>query len=96
MSHPHPFTLTGNRVFNMFLWMPPSAGRAGDILMADSTIFTMLFGGDQTLEHFWKYIAARLEMVPSGAASAEPDIDGGGTQACRFERLRGSPAPWIW
>ena len=62
MSHPHPFTLTGNRVFNMFLWMPPSGGRAGDILMAGSTIFTTLFGGDQNLEHFWN-IAAGLEMV---------------------------------
>jgi hypothetical protein len=59
MSHPHPFTLAGNRVFNMFLWMPPSGGRAGDILMADSTIFTTLFGGDESLEHFWKNIATK-------------------------------------
>jgi hypothetical protein len=59
MSHPHPFTQAGNRVFNMFLWMPPASGRAGDILMADSTIFTTLFGGDESLEHFWKNIATR-------------------------------------
>jgi hypothetical protein len=59
MSHPHPFTQAGNRVFNMFLWMPPAGGRAGDILMADSTIFTTLFGGDESLEHFWKNIATR-------------------------------------
>jgi hypothetical protein len=59
MSNPHPFTQAGNRVFNMFLWMPPNGGRAGDILLADSTIFTTLFGGDESLQHFWKNIAAR-------------------------------------
>jgi len=59
MSHPHPFTQMGNRVFNMFLWMPPSGERAGDILLADSTIFTTLFGGDESLETFWKNIATK-------------------------------------
>ena len=59
MSHPHPFTRMGNRVFNMFLWIPPSGGRAGDILFADSTIFTTLFGGDDSLEHFWRNIATK-------------------------------------
>ncbi|HEY1270613.1 MAG TPA: hypothetical protein VGF08_01450 [Terriglobales bacterium] len=59
MSNPHPFTQAGNRVFNMFLWMPPDGSRAGDILLADSTIFTTLFGGDESLQHFWKNIAAR-------------------------------------
>jgi hypothetical protein len=59
MSHPHPFTEAGNRMFNMFLWMPPSDGRAGDILLADSTIFTTLFGGDESLECFWKNIATK-------------------------------------
>jgi len=57
MSHPHPFTEAGNREFNMFLWMPPNGKRAGDILFADSTIFTTLFGGDQSLENFWRNIA---------------------------------------
>jgi len=57
MSHPHPFTETGNREFNMFLWMPPNGNRAGDILFADSTIFTTLFGGDKSLENFWKNLA---------------------------------------
>ena len=52
VSHPHPFTEAGNREFNMFLWMPPSGKRAGDILLADSTIFTTLFGGDESLERF--------------------------------------------
>jgi len=40
----------------MFLWMPPDGKRAGDILLADSTIFTTLFGGDESLERFWKNI----------------------------------------
>ena len=44
MSRPHPFTEAGNREFNMFLWMPPSGDRAGDVLLADSTIFSTLFG----------------------------------------------------
>jgi hypothetical protein len=59
MSKPHPFTQAGNREFNMFLWIPPGNGRAGDILLADSTIFTTLFGVDESLERFWKNIAAK-------------------------------------
>lgn len=59
MSHPHPFTEAGNREFNMFLWMPPGGKRAGDILLADSTIFTTLFGGDESLERFWKNIVTK-------------------------------------
>jgi hypothetical protein len=57
MSRPHPFTNAGNREFNMFLWMPPDGERAGDILFADSTIFTTLFGGDESLENFWRNLA---------------------------------------
>ncbi len=59
LSRPHPFTAMGNREFNMFLWMPPSGGRAGDILLADSTIFTTLFGGDASLECFWTNLATK-------------------------------------
>jgi hypothetical protein len=59
LSKPHPFTEAGNREFNMFLWMPPSGERAGDILLADSTIFTTLFGGDESLHHFWKNLATK-------------------------------------
>ncbi|MGH9886940.1 MAG: hypothetical protein ACREBE_15540, partial [bacterium] len=59
LSHPHPFTQAGNRDFNMFLWMPPAAKRAGDILLADSTIFTTLFGGDESLDRFWRNLATR-------------------------------------
>ena len=57
MSKPHPFTEAGNREFNMFLWMPPDGDRAGDVLLADSTIFSTLFGGDESLQNFWKNIA---------------------------------------
>ncbi len=59
LSRPHPFTQAGDKEFNMFLWMPPSGDRAGDIMLADSTIFTTLFGGDESLERFWKNIAAK-------------------------------------
>ena len=57
LSKPHPFTEAGNREFNMFLWMPPSGDRAGDVLLADSTIFSTLFGRDESLERFWKNLA---------------------------------------
>ncbi|MGV9379654.1 hypothetical protein ACWDRB_27790 [Nonomuraea sp. NPDC003707] len=56
MSRPHPFTEAGNTEFNMFLWMPPRGERAGDVLMADSTIFSSLFGGDESLRNFWRNI----------------------------------------
>jgi hypothetical protein len=59
MSRPHPFTEAGNQEFNMFLWMPPAGERGGDILLADSTIFSTLFGGDASLEQFWKNLATR-------------------------------------
>jgi len=57
MSRPHPFTQAGNREFNMLLWMPPDGDRAGDIVFADSTIFTTLFGGTESLENFWRNLA---------------------------------------
>lgn len=57
LTHPHPFTEAGEREFNAFLWMPPAGARAGDILIADSTIFTTLFGGDESLQRFWRNLA---------------------------------------
>ena len=57
MSRPHPFTEAGNTEFNMFLWMPPDGNRAGDVLFADSTIFSTLFGADESLRNFWRNIA---------------------------------------
>jgi hypothetical protein len=59
LSKPHPFIESGNHELNMFLWMPPAGKRAGDILLADSTIFTTLFGGDDSLERFWKNLAIK-------------------------------------
>jgi hypothetical protein len=56
-SKPHPFTAAGNREFNMFLWMPPSGSRGGDVLLADSTIFSTLFGVSESLENFWRNLA---------------------------------------
>ena len=56
-SKPHPFTEAGNREFNMFLWMPPSGSRGGDVLLADSTIFSTLFGVSESLENFWRNLA---------------------------------------
>jgi hypothetical protein len=50
---PHPFTEAGNREFNTLLWVPPADERAGDILIVDSTVFSTLFGVDESLERFW-------------------------------------------
>jgi hypothetical protein len=57
LSRPHPFTEAGNREFNACIWIPPAGHRAGDILMADSTVFSTLFGVDESLECFWRNIA---------------------------------------
>ena len=57
LSKPHPFTQEGNTEFNMFLWMPPEGDRAGDVLFADSTIFSTLFGADESLHNFWRNLA---------------------------------------
>lgn len=54
LSRPHPFTEAGNREFNSFVWMPPGGSRGGDVLLADSTIFSTLFGADASLKRFWK------------------------------------------
>lgn len=58
LSKPHPFTNAGNTEFNTFLWMPPQGARAGDVLVVDSTVFSTLFGRDESLERFWKNIVA--------------------------------------
>jgi hypothetical protein len=56
-DRPHPFTAAGNTEFNCLLWMPPSGERAGDIVLVDSTNFTTLFGGTDSLKNFWKNLA---------------------------------------
>ena len=57
LERPHPFTTAGNRELNALLWMPPRDERAGHILLVDSTHFTTLFGGTDSLAHFWKNLA---------------------------------------
>lgn len=54
---PHPFTAAGHKELNALIWMPPDGKRAGDILLADSTIFTDLFGASESLCKFWRNIA---------------------------------------
>jgi hypothetical protein len=56
-TRPHPFTAAGNTEFNCVLWMPPEGSRAGDIVLVDSTHFTTLFGGTESLVHFWRNLA---------------------------------------
>ena len=57
LERPHPFTAAGNTELNCLLWAPPAERRAGDILMVDSTNFTTLFGGTESLENFWRNLA---------------------------------------
>jgi hypothetical protein len=53
-DRPHPFTAAGNTEFNALIWMPPTGVRAGDIVLVDSTNFTTLFGGTDSLRFFWR------------------------------------------
>jgi hypothetical protein len=57
LERPHPFTLSGHTEFNCLLWMPPAAERAGNIVLVDSTHFTTLFGGTDSLKNFWRNLA---------------------------------------
>jgi hypothetical protein len=57
-DRPHPFSAAGNAEFNALLWMPPAGKRAGDILVMDSTHFTTLFGGTDSLKAFWSNLAS--------------------------------------
>ena len=56
-ERPHPFTAAGNSEFNCLLWMPPNQQRTGDIVLVNSTNFTTLFGGTDSLENFWRNLA---------------------------------------
>ncbi|WNG88914.1 hypothetical protein C6A87_006825 [Mycobacterium sp. ITM-2016-00317] len=57
-GRPHPFTDAGGSAFNAVVWMPPDGDRAGDIVLVDSTHFTTLFGGTQSLQNLWRNLAA--------------------------------------
>lgn len=54
---PHPFTAAGNTEFNAVIWMPPGGDRSGDIVLIDSTHFTTLFGGTDSLRRLWRNLA---------------------------------------
>ncbi|MFF3566280.1 hypothetical protein [Nocardia jiangxiensis] len=56
-ARPHPFTAAGNTEFNALIWMPPDGTRAGDIVLIDSTNFTTLFGGTDSLQNLWHNLA---------------------------------------
>lgn len=56
-NRPHPFTSAGNTEFNALIWMPPEGRRAGDIVLIDSTHFTTLFGGTDSLKNLWHNLA---------------------------------------
>jgi hypothetical protein len=56
-NRPHPFTAEGNTEFNALIWMPPSGQRSGDIVLIDSTHFTTLFGGTDSLRNLWHNLA---------------------------------------
>jgi len=54
---PHPFTAAGNTEFNALISMPPAGQRAGEIVLIDSTHFTTLFGGTDSLRNLWRNLA---------------------------------------
>jgi hypothetical protein len=56
-QRPHPFTEEGHTEFNALIWMPPTGQRAGDIVLIDSTNFTTLFGGTDSLKNLWHNLA---------------------------------------
>lgn len=57
LSRPHPFTNAGNTELNALVWMPPANDRAADVLVVDSTVFSTLFGADESVVQFWKNVA---------------------------------------
>ena len=57
LDRPHPFTAAGNTEFNALISMPPAGNRAGHILLIDSTHFTTLFGGTDSLRNLWRNLA---------------------------------------
>jgi hypothetical protein len=58
LARPHPFTAGGATEFNTLVWAPPAGDRAGDVVICDSTVFSTLFGADESLERFWKNLVA--------------------------------------
>lgn len=56
MSNPHPFVEAGNTEFNRVVWVEPEGKRAADVLFADSTEFSTLFGQSESLKQFWRNV----------------------------------------
>ena len=54
---PHPFVEAGNTAFNAMVWLPPAGKRAGDVLIADLTIWSGSFGGTASLQQLWRNVA---------------------------------------
>lgn len=52
----HPFVAAGNEEFNTLVWLPPQGSRRGDVLVVDSTVFSALFGADESLKRFWQNV----------------------------------------
>lgn len=59
LNRPHSFTADGNTEFNALIWMPASGARAGDIILINSTHFTTLFGGTDSLRNLWHNLATK-------------------------------------
>jgi hypothetical protein len=75
VREPHLFAEAGNREFDSFAWMPLRGSRAGEILLADSTVFSTLFGADDSLKQFWKnpgdrQMSARMVMTVTSTPRA--------------------------
>jgi hypothetical protein len=70
LDRPHPFIQAGNTEFNSCIWMPPNNQRGGNILLADLTNFTTLFGGVESLATFWKNLATM--PLASGVRANRP------------------------
>jgi hypothetical protein len=58
LDRPHPLSQNGEREFNAFLWAPPAGDRAGDVIVADSTLFSTLFGLDESVKRLWTNIVS--------------------------------------
>ena len=58
LDRPHPFTEAGEHGVQLPAVDAAQEQRAGDIVLVDSTHFTTLFGGTESLKNFWRNLAA--------------------------------------
>jgi hypothetical protein len=71
LSKLHPFTEAGNRDFNSFVWLPSAEDPGGEVLLADSTIFSTLFGADDSLKGSGRISRRRSSGARSPAAHSK-------------------------